>query len=96
MLTFIVGTLIFFFTKEFIVVNQELIIYIIFISLFFIMIHVFSFLSKIFDNTRSLEQNLLEESSLRMLSQLTNILGRLEARHNLYLINTTYTNEDTI
>lgn len=89
MLNLLLGILILFFTKEFIVVNQELIIYIIFISLFFIMINVFSFLSKTFDNVRYSEQNLLEESSLRLLSNICDIILRLEARHNFYLINTT-------
>nr|ADZ99044.1 hypothetical mitochondrial protein 25 [Physarum polycephalum] len=63
MLNFLIGILIIFFAKEFIILNQEIIIYSIFLSILFFCIKSFASLDTIFENIRSNEKSNLNLNS---------------------------------
>jgi len=56
MINILLSLLIIFFTKEFIVINQEIIIYCTFLSLMLLSIKTFSSLESVFENIRSNEK----------------------------------------
>jgi hypothetical protein len=63
MINILVSLIIIFFTKEFIVVNQEIIIYCTFISLMLLSIKTFSSLESVFETIRSNEKSSLNINS---------------------------------
>lgn len=60
MFNFLLGLLTVFFLKELIVLNQEIIIYVTFISITLLCIHNFKFLENSFDNLRTYEKTNLK------------------------------------
>jgi len=63
MLNLLFGFLLILFTKEFIVINQEIIIYCVFLSILFLCIKSFSSLTSVFENIRSTEKSTLNLNS---------------------------------
>jgi hypothetical protein len=63
MINILLSLLIIFFTKEFIVINQEIIIYCTFLSLMLLSIKTFSSLESVFENIRSNEKLTLNINS---------------------------------
>jgi len=83
--TFILFILVMF-TKEFIIINQELVIYLTFLTLLLITVHLSSsFLSDIFNISRSNEKTVLTVNSLNMLSDLKLKIIRHEIQSDIHL-----------
>jgi len=61
------------FFKEYIIVNDELIIYITFISITIIAVKIFGFLEKTFDNFKQSQQDSLKSSSNIIKEELVNL-----------------------
>ncbi len=88
MIFFAIGLLIILFTKEFILINQELIIYITFLSITLICIQSFSFLRKTFENvqndiknnliTLSLNSQKVEQTLIQKAELTSNFLNFIE------------------
>lgn len=73
MIFFVLGLFIILFSKEYIVINSELIIYLTFLSITVLFVNMFSFLKNTFNSIRITEQEALNASSLNLKQELINV-----------------------
>ena len=72
MIYFIVGILTVLFSKEYIILNSEIIIYITFLSITVFAVKMFSFLNDTFETIKLNEQESLKTSSISLKNELVN------------------------
>lgn len=71
------------FSKEFIVFNQEIIIYSVFLSILFLSIRAFSSLTEVFENIRSQEKLTLNSNSKNEKMATDHTIQKLQLNANL-------------